>query len=225
MRDARCPGAVSVVIPCYNASGFIGAALDSILGQSQPPEQVIVVDDGSSDGSAEVVGRYAALVSYLRQDNQGISAARNRGIAHADRDLIAFLDADDLWPPDSLALRCAALANDHNLSCVFGQIEQFAERDFALPAARPGRLVGAMLARRAVFDRIGVFDPGLRIGETLDWVARLDESGLRSHMLDAVVLRRRIHASNTVHDRANQIDYLKAVRAALHRRRGTAGAA
>jgi len=93
---------VSVVVPCYNAAPFLRETLDSALSQSQAPQEVIVVDDGSTDESATIAESYGPPVRVIRQENQGESVARNRGIEAAKGDWIAFLDADDLWAPTKL---------------------------------------------------------------------------------------------------------------------------
>jgi glycosyltransferase involved in cell wall biosynthesis len=210
---------ISVIIPCFNAAPYLRGALNSVFDQTHKPAQVIVVDDGSSDESAAIAQSFGDEVICLSQPNQGISAARNRGVTQADGEFLAFLDADDLWPCDSLARRYQALRSDPSLSCVFGGIEQFDDSTGDALPARPGRLMGAMLARRSAFDRVGLFNCSLRIGETLDWVARLDESRMRCGMIEQLVLRRRVHAANTVRDLSKRADYLRALHAALHRRR------
>jgi hypothetical protein len=94
---------ISVVIPTYNRAGLIGETLETVLGQSQPPAEVIVVDDGSTDATGEVLARFAGRIRALRIPNSGELAARNTGIAQAKGRLIAFCDSDDLWRPDHLA--------------------------------------------------------------------------------------------------------------------------
>ncbi len=209
---------ISVVVPCFNAGAYLDEAIESILGQTIRPRQVIVVDDGSTDDSAERARRHGPGVLCLRQANAGISAARNAGIAHATGSLIAFLDADDLWPADSISLRLAVLEREPEVTCVFGATEQFGETQEPGPT-RVGRLISAMLARRWIVDHVGLFDVALRVGETLDWVARLDDTGLPVRSITDLVLRRRIHATNTVRDRAKHVDYLRALHASLSRRR------
>lgn len=224
---------VSVIIPCFNAAPYIGAAIESVLAQTLPDDEIIVVDDGSSDDGANVIARFGPRVRYFHQENQGISAARNCGIARASGACIAFLDADDLWTDDSLASRRRQLADQADLAYVYGWVEPFISPDMApdarqtlgkLPETQPGRVAGTMLVRRQVFESVGLFDGGFRIGETMDWVARVDAAGHRSADVGKVVLRRRIHGANTViKERKMQGDYLRVLRAAIARRRGVAG--
>jgi glycosyltransferase involved in cell wall biosynthesis len=229
----NAPDTVSVIIPCFNAERYVGEAIESVLAQILPGDEIIVVDDGSSDDSAEVIAGFGARVRYIHQPNQGISAARNSGLARAAGACMAFLDADDLWTPDSLAIRRGCLAAAPDLDYVYGWVEPFISPDMdaearktvgALPAVQPGRVAGTMLVRRRVFESVGAFDGNFKIGETMDWVARVDAAGHRSRDTGTVVLRRRIHGANTViKQRKMQSDYLRVLRAAIERRRGTAG--
>ena len=98
-----------MVVPCYNAEPWVGAALDSVLAQDFPIREVIVVDDGSSDRSAELVRSGYRNVTLITQSNAGVAAARNRGIERATGDWIAFIDADDFWLPGKLAAQWTAL--------------------------------------------------------------------------------------------------------------------
>ena len=110
MQDLTIPARVSVVITTYNYERFVAAAIESVLRQTVRPDEIVVVDDGSTDATAAVVARYAARgVRYIRQANAGPGAARNRGIRETRGDLIAFLDADDRWLPDKLARQLAHL--------------------------------------------------------------------------------------------------------------------
>ena len=106
---------MSAVIPAYNAAEFVGRAIKSVLGQTRPADEIIVVDDGSTDDTAEAVREYAGQVRYIRQDNAGASAARNRGIAEAKGEWIAFLDVDDEWLPENLEVQLGLLARNPDL--------------------------------------------------------------------------------------------------------------
>ncbi len=225
---------ISAIIPVYNGAAYLGMAIDSILAQTLPPEEIIVVDDGSTDGSAGVAAAYGAAVRYHSQPNAGIGAARNEGVALATGDLLAFLDADDLWMPDKLALQVAVLRADAAIDLVFGAMQEFCDasldevqrarlrRQMDDPA--PGYFAGSMLVRRAAFDRVGLFAPDLRVGEFLDWYQRAKWMGLKVVMLPDLVLRRRIHAANTTRTQEDTAaEYLRVVRAGVVRKRQVAG--
>lgn len=115
---------ISVVIPAYNAAGTIGRALDSVIAQTHPAREIIVVDDGSTDRTAQVVSEYGGRVEYLYQDNAGPGAARNAGIRAARGEWIAFLDADDEWLPHRLALQVDLLGRHPDLAWVTGRFER-----------------------------------------------------------------------------------------------------
>ncbi len=212
-------GTLSVVVACHNQAGFVAAAIDSILAQSRAPDEIIVVDDGSHDGSAAVVRGFGDRVRLIVQPNRGAAAARNAGVAAATGALLAFLDADDLWPPASLASRLDHLERT-GAALVFGRVRQSRGADDQGGPAIPGRLAGAMLIRRAAFDRVGGFDERYRTAETIDWLARADEAGIVQANCDAVVLIRRIHGGNLmIRTAAPAADSLRVLRGAVARRR------
>jgi glycosyltransferase involved in cell wall biosynthesis len=211
---------ISVLIPCYQSARFLGAAIESALRQTVPPWEIVVVDDGSTDDSAGVVRRCGGSVRYVTQEHAGIVAARNHALQLAGAPLIAFLDADDVWPVDSLALRVAAMTAEPYAEVVAGRLQRFAGDVVDTPdAAAAARVAGTMLIRRDVFDRIGVFDPTLRVGETMDWVARAVHAGVRIVEIDHHVLHRRVHDANTVRRVPVESDYLRVLRQAISRRR------
>jgi glycosyltransferase involved in cell wall biosynthesis len=119
---------ISVVIPCYNAAHFLRATIESILRQTRPATEVIVVDDGSTDDSARIAASFGPPVRVIRQRNQGESAARNRGIEAATGDWVAFLDADDLWLPTKLARQAGVIRlAPADVVCVTCQFDLFGE--------------------------------------------------------------------------------------------------
>jgi glycosyltransferase involved in cell wall biosynthesis len=215
--------AISVIIPAYDAARFLSEAVESVLRQTLPAAEVIVVDDGSSDATAEVARGFGETLRYLHQTNAGLGAARNRGVEASVGELLAFLDADDVWPPESLAVRLAALGADDNLDAVFGAVVQFkhGEGDAVVETvAEPGLFASSMLIRREAFRRVGPFATHWTLGEFLDWYLRAVEGGLRVAMLPEVVLRRRIHGANMgVQKRHARGDYLRILKASIDRRR------
>lgn len=117
------PPRFSVIIPAYNAAGFVGRAIDSVLAQTWPAHEILVVDDGSVDDTAQVVAAYDGRVRYLRQDNAGVSAARNAGGMAASGDWLAFLDADDWYYPDRLKWHAEWIARDGRLDFLTGDYD------------------------------------------------------------------------------------------------------
>jgi len=219
---------VSVIVPVFNDAAYLAEALDSVFGQTRPVDEVIVIDDGSTDGSDRVAEGYLPRITLVRQENQGISSARNAGLKVARGEMIAFLDADDLWTRDSVASRLERLEADDEPDLVYGGAEQFLSPDLDeatrarlhCPEGRTAvRYAGSMIIRRRLFDTVGAFDTGLRVGETIDWVLRADDSGATMAAVDDLVMRRRIHGANTmVTERPSQSDYLKALRASIARK-------
>jgi len=223
------PGSVDVVIPVHDGARYLGTAIDSVLAQrGGPPCRVVVVDDGSTDDSAALAAAYGPPVTLVRQPWSGAAAARNRGIAESRAALLAFLDADDLWPADSLARRHAALVAEPRLEAVFGQVEQFVcerlapdvrARLHCPPGLQPGYLLGAMLARASVFERFGRLDSSLGAADFIAWFAAARDHGLANGMIDDLVLRRRLHDANLGLERRDlRQDYLRAARAAIRRK-------
>jgi glycosyltransferase involved in cell wall biosynthesis len=224
--------AISVIVPVRDGERYIGEALDSILAQTLPPAEVIVVDDGSEDRTASVVDRYGPPVRYAAQEPRGVSAAVNRGLDLAAGELIAFLDADDLWEPEKLELQSAVLAHDPGLDLVFCLVEQFISPELSdeeqakirRPTGQvPAPLKAALLARRAAIDRVGRFDERWQITDFIDWFARAKEAGLRTEVLPRVLLRRRLHARNSTR-RYGHDEYARVLAETVRRRKRAAGA-
>jgi glycosyltransferase involved in cell wall biosynthesis len=116
---------VTVIVPAWNAERHLGEALESILGQDLAPDQVILVDDGSTDGTERTARAFAPRVTYVRQERGGATAARNRGAALARHPLHAHVDADDVLPPGSLRARVEALRADPTLEAASGHVQNF----------------------------------------------------------------------------------------------------
>jgi glycosyltransferase involved in cell wall biosynthesis len=220
---------VSVVIPAFNAERYLGDAIESVLSQTCPATELLVVDDGSTDGTAAVAGGFGSPVRCVSQAHGGIGGAVNRGVELARGELLASLDADDVWLPDKLSLQLEALTRRPELDLVFGLMEEFHSPDLT-PAQRarlelrseprPGICRGAMLIRRESFARVGMFATDWAVGEFVEWYGRAMDAGLRSEVLDRVLVRRRLHQANSTLLRTDAHgDYVQVLRTTLARRR------
>ncbi len=190
-----------MIVPVYNGAAYVCEAIDSILAQATADTtEIIVVDDGSTDGTAAALSRFGARITLLRQDNRGVSAARNAGIAVASGDPIGFLDADDLWTGQTLSSLLPLLQADPAVDIARGRtrIIRLDAPDGPAQEMLQPVLVGSALYRRRVFDRAGLFDQTLRLGEDVDFNARVVEAGCREVRDDAVVLVYRRHAGATI---------------------------
>src|SRR5688500_8177111 len=116
---------VSVVIPTYNYGRFIAHAIRSVLAQTRPADEIIIVDDGSTDDTTDAVKQFGENVKYVRQENAGVCAARNRGVRESTGDLIAFLDADDTWEPENLEKQLDRFSRDGRIGLVHCGMREF----------------------------------------------------------------------------------------------------
>jgi len=218
---------VSVIIPVYNGEQFLAEALESVIGQTYRPLDIIVVDDGSMDRSADIARGYENA-RYFFQTHQGLGAALNHGVRRATGMFFSFLDADDLWEKDKMTQQTISFDREPALDMVFGHIQQFFNNELETgdgmirppTASMPGYCKGAMLIRREAFYRVGLFDEQWQIGDFIDWYKRAQDAELKSLMLPDVVLWRRIHSDNmSTGDKEKQQDYVRILKAALDRRR------
>jgi glycosyltransferase involved in cell wall biosynthesis len=229
---------ISVIVPVFNGEAFLPAALESVLAQTHRSLEVIVVDDGSDDSSAEVVSAFPG-VRCLRQSNQGHAAAKNAGVLAARGQLLAFLDADDLWAPTKLHTQLDYLKAQPEVGAVVCRQRVFAQPGTTLPswlAERVGRdrfegtppafVPSALLVRRQVFEQVGPFDTSYRHGNDSDWFFRARDAAIRVDVVPEPLLLRRIHGANLSHETtAMQGDLLRVVRTSLLRRRSGHGVA
>jgi len=184
---------ISVIIPVYNYDRYLAEAIESVLSQTYHHLEAIVVDDGSTDQSAEIARSFAARgIRYCYQVHAGIGPARNKGVELAQGDFLAFLDADDRWPQYKTERQLRAFESDPTLEMVFGQ----------------------------AFSRVGKFQSDWKVGEFIDWYARAVELKLCSLVLPDLLLWRRIHDSNQgVRERQSVSDYARVLKAKLDRKR------
>jgi glycosyltransferase involved in cell wall biosynthesis len=224
---------ISVMIGVYNGAPYLSEAIGSVQAQTYRQYELIVVDDGSDDGSGDIARSFDE-VQYVYQPRAGNGAARNRAVEDASGDFFAFLDADDRFIPDKLERQMAALEADRDLDMVFGHVREFVSPELTdeerqgirppAPTPLPWTAPNLMLIRRASFERVGGFSTSLRVGVTVDWFARASEAGLRSLVLPEVVLERRLHTQNNgLRERDARSQYLHVLKAAMDRRRAMGG--
>ena len=218
---------ISVIIPSYNCDRYIAQAIDSALQQQNCEYEVIVVDDGSTDRTKEILKPYKNLIRYLRQQNQGVATARNRGIAEAQGELIAFLDADDYFLPDKLAAQAAIFAKRPNLGIVHSGWQRINHQGQKLLEVRPWEnvpqlnledwlrwkpvLPSAMMFRREWLEYAGGFDPRFPPAEDTELVLRLALKGCQSTWLRRITVCYRQHEQSSMHKGLPQARSLAAV--------------
>lgn len=213
---------VSVIIPAHNAEPFLAEALESVLGQSRQAFEIIVFNDGSTDGTADIMRGFEGRITGLGGEGsaRGAAYARNRAIEAARGEYLAFLDADDLWLPRKLELQLEVQAAQNDDCAIFGMVQEF-NADGPLGDFRTCALPLVCLLRRELALRAGPFDESLTLGDFADWLARLQDLPTRLVYLDEPLARRRHHQNNLGKRHLDQRqDYLEVVRRRLARRRG-----
>lgn len=222
---------VTCIVPVYNGELYLAETLDSILGQTYCSIELVVVDDGSTDGTAKVVESYGSQVRYQYQPNAGPASAFNTGLGLAKGEFMAFLGADDLWHPEKLERQLLRFAMRPELDLCVTHLQNFwipelkeeAERykNHNLAQPLPGYTSATLVARRNLFDAIGNFDSSLQHGHDLDWFLRAAEHDANMELLPDVLMHRRMHHSNRSRFLADNSrrTFLRIVKASLDRRR------
>lgn len=224
-------GLVSVIIAVKNGERFIKTALESVSAQDYEPLEIIVVDGGSTDKTLEIVNSFKNA-RVVAQTKTGIGNAYNTGIHHAQGDFLAFLSHDDVWTNDKLRLQIKALQNASAAMFAVCRVKFFIEDENFMPAGfRSELLVGdhvayimeTLVARREVFDSVGLFDETMKTSEDVDWFARAVDMKIPSIVVPRVLLHKRIHDRNLHLDSAeNNRDLLLAVRRSIRRKHESA---
>ncbi len=217
----------SVIIPVYNCDRYLPEAIESVLNQTYQQFEIIVVDDGSTDKTAQIATIFSDKIRYVYQENSGPSTARNTGIKIAKGEIITFLDADDLWSQNKLQLQLAYLGENPSQEVVIGctQFMQLTLGDERQKFAEIGEPriflnLGSAIFRKSVFEQVGLFDETLRYSEDVDWFNRARESAIAILMHQEVVLFYRQHEQNMTRNKvANELNVLKVLKRSLDRRR------
>ena len=223
---------ISVIIPAYNVDGFIAEAFYSIAAQTRPVQEILMIDDGSTDNTSawlRGVARKDERIRVLTSDRLGPGGARNVGLKAAAQPIIAFLDADDAWPPYKIERQLERLSAADRPDLVSGLIQRF--RQFEFVTSGPGTPtdtmvhanLGACLFRRQVFDVVGPFDESLSHCEDVDLMFRIREARLKLAIMGEVMLYYRIRPGSLTQTKTNEDqkerDALKTLRQSIGRRR------
>ena len=164
---------VSTIITVYNGENYLSEAIQSVINQDYPHIDIIIIDDGSTDGSRGVAQQFGPPVQYYYQNNTGIAAAKNHGIKLSKGDFLAFLDADDLWTKNKIRKQIKVFNEDPTLDIVFSHVKQFyspelseeeKQKIWCSDELMPGTSAGTMLIKRESFFKVGLFDSQWRRG-------------------------------------------------------------
>ena len=222
---------ISCVVPVYNGERYLGEALDSILAQTYPGTEIIVADDGSSDGTLQVAERYGKRLRLVTQPTLGPAATRNLGVNTATGEFLAFLDADDLWHREKLDRQMARFRQRPDLEACVTHVQMFwtpemrDEQEHYLdnPRSRPvpGYATTTLLVRREVLRRIGLFRTDLWFSDATEWFMRAREQGVVLELHPDVLTFHRMHERNLTRRRldASKAEFARIARESLERRR------
>lgn len=223
---------ISCIVPVLNGELYIGESLESILAQTYKPVEIIVLDDGSTDGTASIVREYGSRgVKYFWQPNSGLASARNRGIDVAQGKFISFLDADDLWHPEKLERQVKRFNTRPELEFSVTHVRNFwspeltdemeQHNDERLFLPWPGYTCNTLFTRKDIFESVGEFNASIMVGEDIDWFFRAAELGVTGELMPEVLAYRRLHRSNMTRLKASESRevLLKIVKASIERRR------
>jgi glycosyltransferase involved in cell wall biosynthesis len=217
---------VSAIIPVYNGERYLRATLESVFAQTYPLHEIVVVDDGSTDTSPQILKSYGDRLTVIRQDNLGIAGARNTGLANATGEAFAFLDQDDLWPSGRTRLLAAALQAASDIDVVVGLSAINYERSkppvhsWEVKTMHREYLLGSQLIRSRVFATLGDFNMNVGYGDDTDfWVRRLEKK-VKRQLLDEVTIVYRVHDHNTsINEQNSRFHMLAVLRNHLNRAR------
>jgi glycosyltransferase involved in cell wall biosynthesis len=221
-------GIVSVLMSVYNRAEYLEEAVESVFADASATHELVMIDDGSTDGANVIAASYAERAVVLRQEHRGCAAAWNLGLRHARGEYITFCDSDDLWVSGHTGALLAELDARPAVDVAYGITTEFIspELDVASLATRApyeesrALVGGALVARRAVFDTVGAFDESMLQGYWFDWHSRFLEAAVPTSQVETVVLRRRIHSQNSSIVQSEMLgEYARALHASLVRRR------
>lgn len=219
---------ISIIIPAHNGAAYLAEAIQSALNQTHPLIEILVIDNGSKDHTAQIAQSYPE-VRYIYLANSDTTYARNYGISLAQGSLIAFLDQDDLWSPDKLTKQLSVIENNSKIEGVVCEQQMFLEPGHKKPhwlkqefleKTEPAYLPSALLVKRETLEKLHLFNPTFSLTSDVDWFFQAKHSGIEIALLPEALVQRRIHgdnASNRCH--VIQKEILSIIRHSLQKRR------
>ena len=195
---------ISVILVVKNGEPYLAQAIESVLAQTILPLEILLIDGNSQDATPQTARRYPQVTRFLQTEG-GLANARNQGLSRARGEWVAFLDCDDRWPPDKLALQVEFHQANPLYDFSVGWVRFFLEpgttlrpgfRAESFETGEVGYTPGTLFARRSAFARVGLFDESLAIACDADWFARLLDRDEKVGVLTEVILEKRIHSNN-----------------------------
>ncbi len=222
---------ISVIIPVYNGDRYLKEAIESILAQDYQNFEIIIIDDGSTDNTANIAKSFGDKINYSYQENAGHGKAKNRGIELAKGEFLAFLDTDDLWAKNKLVLQIDYLLKNPDIGFTIGKVHYFLApgiikptwlKEELLTEDTPGYIVGTLLARKSILEQVGYFDESYQYGNDSDWFFRAKDMGIAMAILPETILYKRIHNHNQCYQtKLMTNELLHLVKSSIQRQRKT----
>ncbi len=219
---------VSVIIPVYNGGRFLKQALESVLNQTYQKLEVIVIDDGSTDNTKDIVDSFSTI-SYIYQENKGVASARNKAISIANGEYVTFVDADDIIVENKVELQLLCLENNAEVDICICNLENFVDPNFQHLIKEHEHFLNNekisymnMMVRRNLFAKVGLFNERYKHSSDFEWITRAKDLNFKVEILPDVLQKRRLHNSNisVVARKDNDILRFKILKESLERRRG-----
>lgn len=224
---------ISVIIPVLNGERFLADAVASIHRQAFAPREIIIVDDGSTDGTARVAATLGENIRYVYQSNSGLFAALNTGLKISSGEIIAFLDPDDYWADDKLECQVPMLFESEKIEIILGyfqyvrpitRVNGSIEYERFLEPSLGRVCFGASLFRKSVFDRVGLLDTDFDMAGDTDWFIRARELGVKMNVVKRVTLFYRLHENNMTRHREQVFSgMVQSLKKSIDRRRSENG--
>jgi glycosyltransferase involved in cell wall biosynthesis len=219
---------VSVILAVRNGEKYLETALKSIFEQSFQDYEIILIDGKSEDRTAEIAKSHASI-RYLYQQGQGIADAYNLGIEKAKGKILAFISHDDLWTADKLDIQANYLQAHPEMQYTIAKVKFFLEAGQTVPngfrkelftGEHVGMIMETLVVRKKLFELVGNFNSDYHVAEDVDWFSRAKDAGILYHVVDQVLLHKRVHNANTsLNSSVNDQNLLNILRQSIKRKR------